>query len=110
MAQQVKALRAQASQSFTRLRVAPIAAPTVEAASATALETTRDAGTGVVVECYKEGARLRVRVVSEGFDKAWRCQFPKGIREEGASYVVDEVREARAGFYRAFGNIRKLSG
>jgi hypothetical protein len=47
-------------------------------------------------------------VVSEGFKKDWRCQFPKNIREEGARYVVDEVREARGGFYRVRGNIKKL--
>lgn len=99
-----------AAQAGTVPTAATFAAPTVEAVSATALETTRDAGMGVVVECYKEGSRLRVRVVSEGFNQTWRCQFPKGIREEGARYVVDEVREARNGFYRAFGNIRKLSG
>lgn len=99
-----------AAQTGTVPTAVIIAAPTVEVVSATALETTRDAGTGIVVECYKEGARLRVRVVSAGFDQTWHCQFPKGIREEGARYVVDEVREARNGFYRVFGNIKKLSG
>lgn len=98
-----------AAQTGTVPTAITIAAPAVDAVSATALETIREAGTGVVVECYKEGARLRVRVVSEGFDRTWHCQFPKGIREEGARYVVDEVREARNGFYRVFGNIRKLA-
>jgi predicted DNA-binding WGR domain protein len=85
-----------------------IKVPVVEAIPATAMGTTREAGVGVVVECYQEGSRLRVRVVSEGFDPSWHCQFPKGIREAGARYVVDEVRESRNGFYRAFGNIKKL--
>lgn len=85
-----------------------IAAPQVEETS-TALETTSDQSSGVIVECYREGSNLRVRVVSEGFNRAWHCQFPKDIREEGARYVVDEVREARGGFYRALGNIKKLS-
>lgn len=87
-----------------------IAAPKVDAVSATVMETTRDVSAGVVVECYKDGSRLRVRVVTEGFDPSWHCQFPKGIREAGARYVVDEVRESRNGFYRAFGNIKKLNG
>lgn len=86
-----------------------IAAPQVEETSVTALETTSDQTNGVVVECFREGSNLRVRVVSAGYNQNWRCQFPKGIREEGARYVVDEVREARGGFYRALGNIRKLS-
>jgi hypothetical protein len=36
-------------------------------------------------------------------------QFPKGIRERGSRYVVGGVREAaRGGFYRAYGDIRRL--
>ncbi len=36
-------------------------------------------------------------------------QFPKGIREPGARYLVTEVRESgRGGFYRAYGDIRRL--
>ncbi len=86
-----------------------IAAPQVEVASATALETTTDSSQGVLVECFREGGKLRVRVLSQGFNKNLHCQFPKGIREAGARYVVDDVREARGGFYRVLGNIRKLA-
>jgi outer membrane protein assembly factor BamB/predicted DNA-binding WGR domain protein len=85
-----------------------IAAPQVEEASVTALETTSDRSLGVMVECYREGGKLRVRVVSDGYDRNLHCQFPKNIREEGARYMVDEVRAARGGFYRAYGNIKKL--
>jgi hypothetical protein len=97
------------AQAGTVPQAIQIEAPKVEAVSATSLETTRDANVGVMVECFKEGGKLRVRVVSEGFNKDLRCQFPKGIREEGAHYMVDEVREARGGFYRVLGNIRKLA-
>ena len=96
------------AQSGTVPQSIQIEAPQVEAISATALETTHDAGTGVMVECFKEGSKLRVRVISEGYNKELRCQFPKGIREAGARYIVDEVRESRGGFYRVLGNIRKL--
>lgn len=85
-----------------------IAAPQVEVTAATTLESTSDAASGVVVECVKEGGKLRVRVISEGYNKDLHCQFPKGIREEGARYVVDEVRESRGGFYRVRGDIKKL--
>src|SRR5262249_17730719 len=78
-----------------------IAAPQVEETSATALETTSDQSGGVVVECFKEKGKLRVRVVSEGYDRSLHCQFPKGIRQEGARYVVDEIRKSHSGFYRA---------
>lgn len=75
------------------------------------VETTRDAGSGVVVECYKEGSKLRIRPVSKGYNKKWNVQFPKDLRELGAKYVVDELRESGAGgFYRARGTIRKLAG
>ncbi|MEV5494477.1 WGR domain-containing protein [Nonomuraea fuscirosea] len=74
----------------------------------TVLETTSEAGDGVVVECVREGERLRVRVVSPGFE-SWNVQFPKEIREAGARYLVDGVRSAgRGGFYRAYGDIRRL--
>ncbi|MBV1854760.1 WGR domain-containing protein [Catellatospora tritici] len=86
---------------------APQQAPAV--AAPTAIETTTDSSGGVVLECVEEGGRLRVRVVSSGFQSSWQVQFPKGIREAGARYLVSEVREAsRGGFYRAFGEIRKL--
>jgi len=73
------------------------------------IATTREAGNGVVLECVKEGSHLRVRVVSEGYDKTWNCQFPRDIREAGARFVVDAVVPARrGGFYRVKGTIRKL--
>jgi outer membrane protein assembly factor BamB/predicted DNA-binding WGR domain protein len=98
----------QAAQAGTIPQALTIAAPEVKAVSATALETTGDVGSGVMVECYKDGGKLRVRVISEGYNQALHCQFPKGIREAGARYVVDEVREARGGFYRVLGDIKKL--
>jgi hypothetical protein len=64
---------------------------------------------GVVVECVRVGKELRVHVVSPGYHQDWFCQFPRDIREEGAKYVVDQVREAsQGGFYRVLGNIRRL--
>ncbi|MFC4114167.1 WGR domain-containing protein [Nonomuraea zeae] len=67
-----------------------------------------DAGDGVIVECVAEGERLRVRVVSPGYE-SWNVQFPKDIREAGARYVVEGLRSAgRGGFYRAYGEIRRM--
>jgi len=77
----------------------------------TEVETTRTAGTGVIVECYQEGTQLRIRPASTGYHKKWNVQFPKDLRELGAKYVVDELRESGSGgFYRAHGTIRKLAG
>jgi hypothetical protein len=72
------------------------------------LETVTHAGDGVVVECIREGDRLRVHVASPGYE-AWNVQFPRDIREEGARYLVEEVRPSeRGGFYRVCGEIRRL--
>jgi predicted DNA-binding WGR domain protein len=75
----------------------------------TTVEVVHHSSEGVVVECVQVGDRLRVRVVSDGFQPDWQVQFPKGIREAGARYVVTGVREAsRGGFYRAYGEIHRL--
>jgi hypothetical protein len=75
----------------------------------TELERTADTSKGVVVECINEGGKLRVRVVTAGYRKNWFCQFPRDVREEGARYVVDEVRKATSGkFYRVLGDIKRL--
>ncbi|MEM9694171.1 MAG: PQQ-binding-like beta-propeller repeat protein [Myxococcota bacterium] len=85
---------------------APAAA---EAGTAATVETTSADSEGVLVECYKDGSKFRMRVLSDGYEGDWNVQFPKALREEGARYVVDEVLEsARGGFYRAKGNIKKV--
>ncbi|MEV0582316.1 WGR domain-containing protein [Nonomuraea sp. NPDC050310] len=72
------------------------------------LESVATPGDGVLVECVNEGGRLRVRVLSPGYER-WNVQFPQQIREPGARYVVESVRpSARGGFYRAHGEIRRL--
>lgn len=73
------------------------------------VETTKDVGEGVLVECFKDKGKIRVRVLSSGYKSDWFVQFPRDIREAGAKYVVDKVLEAtQGGFYRALGNIRRL--
>lgn len=37
----------------------------------------------VVVECVQDGGRLRVHVVSEGYDSSWNVQFPCTVRSPG---------------------------
>ncbi len=99
-----------AAQAGTVPKMRDIKAPTSPAVTVSAdLETTSDASTGVIVHCIKEGGKLRVRPVSDGYHKGWNVQFPKNIRKEGARYIVGELREAgRGGFYRAFGDIKRL--
>lgn len=63
---------------------------------------------GIVVECVQEGGRLRVHVVSDGYEPSWNVQFPRHIRRPGARYVVDDLAPAAGGFYRVRGEIRQL--
>ncbi|MFN1190525.1 WGR domain-containing protein [[Kitasatospora] papulosa] len=62
----------------------------------------------VVVECVQDAGRLRVHVVSDGFEPSWNVQFPRAMRQPGARYVVDALHPAEAGFYRVRGEIRRL--
>ena len=78
-------------------------------ASAANLETVDSVGEGVLVQCVKEGSKLRARVVSDGYNPDYNMRFPRDIREAGILYVVDEVEEAKSGgSYIAYGKIRKL--
>jgi predicted DNA-binding WGR domain protein len=75
----------------------------------TVLETTTNITAGVIVECFRQGSKLRIRVVSPNYHPDWKVQFPRDIREEGQRYWVQEVREsANGGFYRVYGDIKKL--
>lgn len=77
--------------------------------SAKDLPTTNSVGEGVLVQCVKEGSKLRARVVSDGFDPNLNMRFPRDIREEGILYVVDEVIEVSGGgSYIACGDIKRL--
>lgn len=73
------------------------------------LATPAEVAQGVIVECYCEGSKLRIRAVSPGYNPNWKVQFPRDIRIEGERYLVSELRSSgRGGFYRAFGDIKKL--
>lgn len=79
------------------------------ATTAAAVSTVAQAPAGaVVVECVREAGRLRVHVVSDGYDTSLNVQFPRAIREPGARYVVDSLHAAAGGFYRVRGDIRRL--
>ncbi|WP_018654620.1 WGR domain-containing protein [Actinomadura flavalba] len=81
--------------------------PTVE--PSTHVEITTRVDDGILVECYQDGPRLRVRVTHPDYDPTWHVQFPKHLRHPGATYVVDTIRPATHGtFYRAHGEIRRL--
>jgi predicted DNA-binding WGR domain protein/outer membrane protein assembly factor BamB len=100
-----------AAQQGTVPEVVDIKAPQRMAAvlPTVTVEVTSDSTGGIVLECVEENGRLRMRVVTAGHRSDWQVQFPKGIREPGARFLVSEVREsARGGFYRTRGEIRRL--
>ena len=73
------------------------------------LETITDVGDGIVIQCVKQGSKLRARVVSDGYDPDKNVKFPRSIRELGVLYVTDEVRLSSNGKnYEAYGSIKKL--
>ncbi|MGF1542357.1 MAG: hypothetical protein ACFCU5_18260, partial [Pleurocapsa sp.] len=79
------------------------------AGAASSLEIVTEPGEGVVVKCDRLSGKLRIHVISDGYNPDFNVQFPRSIREEGASYVVDEIQLSTNGtFYRALGEIRRL--
>ncbi len=73
------------------------------------LEIVTEPGEGIVLKCDRLKGKLRIRVVSEGYNAEFNVQFPRAIREEGASYLVDQVEPSANGtFYRVVGDIRRL--
>ena len=78
-------------------------------ASATDLSTTDIVGDGILVQCVKDGSKLRARVVSDAYAPDWNMRFPRSIREEGMLYVVDEIKTAPDGkSYIACGEIKRF--
>jgi predicted DNA-binding WGR domain protein len=87
---------------------AAAALPAYAPATPATIETVAAPGDGVVIECIDEHGRLRMRVVTPGYDQSWNVQFPREIRQAGARYVVADLHPASRGFYRVRGEIRRL--
>jgi len=94
-----------------RTRVRPISTGKAWKAPPTAadLPTTTTTSDGVLVQCIKEGSKLRARVVSDGYQPDWNMRFPRSVREEGMLYLVDEIKTAPDGkSYIACGEIKRV--
>ncbi len=79
------------------------------AGTSNSLEIVTEPGDGVILKCDRIKGKLRIRVISEGYNPEFNVQFPRSIREEGASYLVDKVElSANGTFYRTLGDIRRL--
>ena len=62
-------------------------------------------GDGVLVECVKEGSKLRVKPLDDRFDTHKNVQFPRNRRIHGKRFVVDDLVDVGS-FYRVVGSIR----
>jgi len=75
-----------------------------------ALPVVTEVGSGVELQCVREGGKLRIKVISDGFDQAMNVQFPRAIRAEGARYVAEGLETSGDGsFYRIKGNISRYA-
>ncbi len=103
-----KELRDQSYQAGTRSR-SDLAQRGTAFGSASALPTVTTADGAITLRCEKVGGKLRIRVTADGFDPNKNVQFPRAIREEGVTYLVDHVLPSADGsFYRVQGTIRRL--
>jgi hypothetical protein len=99
-----------AAQTGTVPQVVNVKSPKLDAIlPSTTLERVTNTRNGVILQCVKEGKNLRMRILSPGYEPNWNVQFPNELRQAGAKYLVDEVREsARGDFYRAYGDIKSI--
>jgi len=42
----------------------------------------------VRLKCVKEGSKLRIKIISNGYSQKANCQFPRDIRVAGREYLV----------------------
>lgn len=103
-----KELRDQSYQAGTRNR-GDLALRGTAGGSADSLESVSSAGAGVILQCVREGGKLRIHAASEGYDASFNVQCPRSVREEGVTYVVDKLEPSGDGsFYRVVGSIKRL--
>jgi Ca-activated chloride channel homolog len=104
-----KELLDQSYQTLSRNRSDLAGRGTTAGDEVSALPTTTEVGTSIELHCVREGGKLRIKVISEGYDSTKNVQFPRAIRAEGARYTVEELKLADGGFYRVEGKISRLT-
>jgi Ca-activated chloride channel homolog len=53
----------------------------------------------IILQCYKKGSQLKIRVISEGYDSELNVRFPRDLREEGALYSVETIEKTKGNYY-----------
>lgn len=103
-----KELKDQAFQGLARNRKDLAARGTEVSQEVRKLAVVSDAE-GVELICIKEKGKLRIKVMSDGYDQSLNVQFPRAIRADGAKYVVPGLTlSANGSFYRVDGDVKRL--
>ncbi|RAK68137.1 vWA domain-containing protein [Hymenobacter edaphi] len=103
-----KELRDQAFQGRQSRQALAGRGVSVDAAAYALPVVTDAAGGGVELVCFREGGKLRMKVMSDGYADL-NVQFPRDLRAEGAHYLVESLETSQDGtFYRAKGTITRL--
>ena len=63
----------------------------------------------VILKCVKEYNKLRVKIISNGYNNFANCQFPKAIRQEGRKYRVppEAIKVVQRGVNKFFYHVDK---
>ncbi len=65
----------------------------------------------ILVECFKQGSKVKERPQTPGYRADWNVQFPQHLRQVGMRYWVEGLQEAKqGGFYRVVGQILPEDG
>lgn len=105
-----KELRDQTYQAMTRNRNDLVGRGVTAGSEIYAMPTVNDAGSGVELYCVRERGKLRIKIKSDGYDSTKNVQFPRAIRAEGASYIVEGLElSANGSFYRVTGKINRFA-
>lgn len=70
-------------------------------------------GNQIILKCFKQGSKLRVRILSEGYYNDANCQCARDIREPNAIYAVSpkdiELASSKKGtYYYRIKNLRMI--
>ncbi len=100
-----KEMRSQSYQAQKRTR-SDLTLRGTSNGSTDSLELVNSTENGVLLQCVREKGKLKIKVISEGYNPDFNVQFPRKIRQENATYLVETVEIAGQGtFYRTSGQI-----
>jgi Ca-activated chloride channel family protein len=100
-----KEMRSQSYQAQKRTR-SDLTLRGISNGSTDDLELTNSTENGVLLQCVREKGKLKIKVISEGYNSDLNVQFPRKIRQENTTYLVEAIELSGNGtFYRTLGKI-----